>query len=364
MQGVISVRKLVEEKSSQEGEGFIQKSLWRLGAGALIAGGIAYLWYRNSSLRAYHHLGDDQFLDLDFKIQNKIFLDTYSLARKNFSKIVIQIRKDNPAATLDFNDPATRARFNDGSEPIARKFLFPRISEELKRSDHPKLSIKHYHLKAFSIQTAVQKKVAEQLALTQKEQDFMNMRFGCSGVWCGMIVQAFQMFSIGSQADALDHKECLQLLVDYEIESLEAYADLFHRFVFLEGNRDLNARTEEFNKIFEERLKMQRLIDYSVEKLGERYSELPESERYHPLFLFLNKALIPPQNAGYTKMDIILVISMILMDNQVLMQAFMTKTQNPVPVVTLKERIRTQLARPYCKRALEVIGVKFELFKD
>ena len=97
------------------------------------------------------------------------------------------------------------------------------------------------------------------------------------------------------QAGCLDHQECLQLLIHYEMQTIGKLVDLYKRVVTEGQKKDLKERAEAFNNLFEERLRMESLEAYTVQKLGAEYTELPEEEKYHPMILFLNKVFyVPP----------------------------------------------------------------------
>ena len=111
----------------------------------------------------------------------------------------------------------------------------------------------------------------------------------------------------------LSHKECLQILFNYEIETIQIKLDSYTKLVMNQKCVDMKKRKEEFDKIFQERVKMEPLLAYEKEKLEVEGQQPPE---YHPLFLSFHKALTPPADDGYTCAEIELLFTYLVYDNK------------------------------------------------
>ena len=366
MQKAITAANLVE-RSGQD-QGFFNSDLGRniikYGATALLFGGIGYLWYRKSSFRAFVELKDEEFYKLNFKVQNSVFLDDYVQTRMNFYKALIAYQKKAPGLGIDLLNPNTQTFLLQSSSKHLETKIFPLIQRVLSSSDYPSLKVGYFVKKAMILEAEVKKKRNQGLNLTQEETQFMDLKFLFGAFYSGLFLEAYITLNVGNQADALDHKECLQLYLDYEISSLHAYTDLYAKIVVEGRSRDLKVRAKEFNNLLEERVRMQPLIDYTVQKLGQRYAELPEDEKYHPMILFFKKALIAPLNRGYSNAELYALIREITLALQIQIHMLFTEIVNPAVIEGFKTQCRNRFKNPAHQRVLRLSGLRLRLFQD
>ena len=89
-----------------DSEPSLSSRLMQFGGAAALIGGLGFLWYRNSSLKVYREIKDEEFYKLHFKIDNKLFPEIYSISRAEYARSMAYMRKSNPNANVTYFDPA------------------------------------------------------------------------------------------------------------------------------------------------------------------------------------------------------------------------------------------------------------------
>ena len=363
----ISVAKLFEKSKQEEklNNTLIPDWLIKYGGAVIAVGGLGYLWYLNSSLRAYHQIKDEEVCRLHHNLLNKLFIEYY-LMDKTLTKQIFIMRAQQEEIenrAFDFGDPRTQNLMDQNAQQFQKEHITPVIENELKNSKHKKLSVKHYTKKVDSVRDSFEKKVRNGVEVTDREirlNDFINLTLDLS---ISHSLKAFQFFNAGSQADGLDHKECFQLLLDYQAETIHVFATLFQRMVIEDGFDNFEKRDKAFSRLFEQRHRMEPLHSYAVEKLGAHHTELPEDEKYDPLILFLAKAINPPPDAKYTSNEICKFFELLIFACQYYMVMYVVKLpQDPMKIV--KKKFKMNLDHSDFKKFLEDTGIHFDPFKD
>ena len=366
MKNALSATKLVE-KSNQE-EGLIQSLIpdWviRLGGASLVVGGLGYLWYRNSGLRQYNEMTLEDFHRFLFKIEMKIFVLRYTEARKTFNQLVGEAKLRDARGVLNLEDPQTQKKFYEATKDTFIKNIFPVMLSEIKNSKYSKILGVFFEWKTKAVQEEISRKMNQRIELTHTENQFKNMNLIAALLAHGNLFKPFQMQKIVGQGDCLDHQECLQLLVDYESQTIRELVDLYKRIATEGRSRDLKQRADAFNNLFEERLRMESLEAYTVEKLGAAYTELPEEEKYHPLILFLNKAFTLPPNLGYNSRDVCNLFRFYFYEFSTLIQVFLSRVPSLPPIKSLTEDFRNQIRGPQFQGFLKESGLTFDLYEE
>ena len=365
MDSGISATRLLEGSKNEEGplKSLVPGWLIKLGGTALVVGGLGYLWYRNSSLRVYHRIKVEEMCRYQFKLLNKLFYEHYLLGRTIFNSVVLELKIQNPTARLDLNDPNIQKKFEALEDTHFEESIVPAAKNELKRSEYHKLSFFLYKAKLQVLMETMTKKNQQGVALTEEETRLTNLMMIYRWTNSGYLVKAFQVVNLGPLAECFDHKECFQLLVKYEEDSIRAYYKL-HQELILEGepNRDPKKVPKAFRRLFEERVKMESLEAYAIEKLGAAYAEVPEDEKYHPLILFLSKALTPPRGAGYSRDDISLFFERYVFDPHSLLQYYIMKNIRGDPFEFAKDQVIEELSSPLFKEFFKITGIKYDFF--
>ena len=235
------------------------------------------------------------------------------------------------------------------------------IEKELKRTKHKNLGILNYRLKKRDIWDRLYKKEQDNTPLTEVEGKLKSLFIANYFLTSGRIPEAVELYDVGNLSENLDHKECLQLLFDYEKESILAFFELYEKMIIQEGNQDFEARRIEFEKLVEERSRMESLEAYTVEKLGAAYNELPEEEKYHPLILFLNKALT--QENEKSRPLLYSFYRNIYFDFPCYLLYFVDKEAPPDALENLKKDLRKEIGRPVYQDLFKS-GIKFDVFED
>ena len=294
MKSGFSATKLVGGSNQEEGglTSVVPSWLIKYGGAALAVGGLGYLWYRNSSLRAYNQIKDEELFRLNFRLFNNLFLDFYAMGRTLYNQLQLKAMKENIG-----DDLRVQHWFNQAEQKYYQSKIVPLVEDELRKSEHPKLSEFFYRRKSHSLQDRIGEKQQRGIALTDLERWYLDSVMVYLFVNSGRAIQGLQRLNPGSQGDCFDEKTCLQLLVSYEGQTVRKLFDLFQKMVVQEGCQDLKKRKEAFDSLLEKRLRMESLEAYAVQKLGPRHTELPADEKYHPMILLLNKAFIPPREA-------------------------------------------------------------------
>ena len=366
MKNALSATKLLERSKQEEGltNSLIPDWLLRLGGAILLVGGLGYLWYRNSALRQCHQFTEEDFHLLNFRIENKGFVTRYIIARKVFNQITIEEKEKEPRSVLNLDDPQIQQRFITTSKVPFIKILYPKTLQEIKNSKYPKLTEPAFVKKMMNIHAKILKKLDQRIELTPKETQFHNLRQLSSLLPRGLLIEPFMRQKLGTQADGLDHKECLQLLVEYESQTIRNLLDLYKRMVIEGKNQDLQQRIEAYDQLFEGRLRMEELVAYTVEKLGAGYAELPEEEKYHPLILFLSKALTVPPGQEYSPSDMFNFFRFFFYDINALIQAFMKNVSTTYTIEGLttgpRELRKSVVAETFLKRT----GLKLDIYGE
>ena len=273
-------------------ESSLSTRLLQLGGTALVVGGLGYLWYRNSSFKVYREMSDEDACELCFKVKNALFPEFYRTVRNSYTNTVIQLQRENQNHQF-FNilDPLYKERFLNASLEALSQTINLKLHRTLKDFEYERLGVYFYCLKDTQQATRVQKKLASGIPLAENEQRYKNLRVVwdfCAG---GLIILGFQALeNVQDLTRSLDHKECLKLLFDYEMESIQKMFDVYTELVFNQRCLDINKRSEELEKILQESLRMEPLVTYAREKVVEEGQEPPI---YHPLLLFFQKALTP-----------------------------------------------------------------------
>ena len=362
MFNTISATKLLE-KSAREREGnksAIPDWLARIGGATLVLGGIGLLWYRNTSLCALRNLKLEQCSQLYLKMEKKAFLETYLETRTVYHQILTEFKLQNPAIAFNITEETHMERFVDALVSPYKENVIPILISAIRNSKHSKLSLSHFYKKKEMVKDQIRLKNRDGVELTQLEKKFLNVYNAKRFLSLGCLVKAFQGFQGGDQGDGLDHKECLQLLIDYEADIIRDYFQLYRRILIDNGIGDLERRKKEVKRIFRERLRMESLEAYTVEKHGARYAELPEEEKYHPLLIFLSKALTPPQGASYNGVDVSIFFLNTLFESQALVQFFLTNARTPMPTQNLVNLVVNILKDPANLRFVEEAEIKFD----
>ena len=233
------------------------------------------------------------------------------------------------------------------------------IRSVLKNFGYEKLGVLLYNLKQHKTIQSIFKKVQSGIALTQNESklDKITMvEYICSS---GSLVKGLQgLKDVEEQADQLDHKECLEILYNYEVETIRKILSAYTELVINKRCMDMKKRRMEFEKIFEERLNLVPLLAYAKEKLKVEGQHPPE---YHPLLLFFHKALTPPTDAGYRPMDIEFIFHFLLYEGQIFLQTLFTKKRDPEPLLNVTNSLFKYLGQPDIKNAMQKAGLKFNL---
>ena len=87
MRGAKLLQKVLTAKYPSESN--LSTNLLKFGGAALVAGGLGYLWYRNSGLKVYREISNEEFCYLAIKVKHTIFPDFYRAVRKsNFDTII------------------------------------------------------------------------------------------------------------------------------------------------------------------------------------------------------------------------------------------------------------------------------------
>ena len=363
MDSGLSATRLFEESNKEEGflKSVVPDWVIKYGGAALICGGLGYLWYRNSSFRVYREIKLEEICRLQIKFINKLFLEYYLMGRTISGELFLKILKGE----FDEGDPRIKDFVLQAQGKCYEQHIFLLIKSELKNSEKTKLSLFHYNLKLIELFNKINQKEREGIGLTQRETTMNALNSMIYFMCSGNFAQAFSYPDIGNQTDCLDHKECLQIFCDYETQTIRAFIDLFQKMVIDEGCLDLKKREEAFNKLFEERVRDETLLAYTVEKLGAAYAELPEEEKYHPLILFLKTALISPPNAGYTTNELSFFIGGFIFGLETGLEKLMNSSQSfgPYAMKIFKERTMTMLNSPVYQDLLEKAGIKFDPFE-
>ena len=365
MKNTFSATKLVEKSNQEErlDESLIPGWLLRLGGATLLVGGLGYLWYRNSELGQFRRFTDEDFYQLNFRIENRVFLEKYLIARKTFNQLTIEEKLRDPRIVIDFSDPQTQENFVQISKKPLLEDVLPLIRAEIKNSKHPNLKLTVFQRKLAAINLGIDKKFYQGIEPTHTENKFMNVHYISFFLGLGLLGKAFTRDKIGGQADGLDHKECLQLLVDYESQTIRELLDLYKRMVLQGQSRDFQQRIEAYDQLFDRRLRMEELVAYTVEKLGAAYADLPEEEKYHPLILFLSKAHTVPPNLGYSFGDVTQFLRFCFYDINSMIRACLKKMSSPISIEVISASPIDLLKAPVAERFLKNSGLKFDLYE-
>ena len=365
MQTALSATKLVEKANEEEtNNSIIPDWVVRVGGAALVLGGLGYLWYRNSSLRAYHQLKREDFFRLQFKMENKVFIKSYIISRIVYNQSLMDFKLRNPTLVFDLRHPDLGKKFvSEVNKPLEQQ-VTPIILEELKKSDYPKISFKLFMKKNNTIMKEISLKRRQGGALTELEKKSFNIFCVSTLLNMGLVVEAFMGLDLGEVAERLDHKECLQRLLDYEAETIQACIELYKKIVIVGGMSDLQKRGEELKKLLEMRFRMDSLERYTLEKLGPAYAEIQEEQRYHPLVLFLSKALTPPQVVGYRADDVDRFFNHVVFLKQGYLSIVMSRNPGSRPLEQILPALKDLMSVPNCQTFLESSGLKFDPYKN
>ena len=164
---------IVKQSKEEDGilKGLIPNWLIKCGGAALVLGGIGYLWYLNSSLRAYHQLNDEDARQFHFKLVNKLFPDYYLMGRTILNQIITK-KIENPEMSQGpkFKDWLSQTQLNYADQNVV-----PLIERELKNSEFSKLREIHYRLKLDLVLGEVLEKLQDGRTLTEAEGRFKNL---------------------------------------------------------------------------------------------------------------------------------------------------------------------------------------------
>ena len=365
MEKTISAENLVKQVSEREqghSTSILPNWLVGVGGGVLLIGGLGYLWHRRSTGRgASIKLTDEQFYNLHFKIENRLFLQKYVLRRRSYSKVLLQIKQENQGAAFDLMDENNKHRFLHEEEEN-RVMINAMIANELKLSEYPQLTFEKFEEKRQEVMAKFLKKMSSPNQMTPLERKFLNTTLLNSGLLTGLIPQAFQRLDVGDQAVYLEHRECLEMLVNYELKSSQAYLELLER-LDAEGVTG-HARTQAFFDLVQKRLKMEILSTYSALKLGDDYAGLSDDDKYHPLLLFLHKALSPPPSAQYDGNKISSFYRVIALDFPALVQDYFTKPPSQGSSQRLKGILKDIINEEVYRSFLQKSGLNLVSFND
>ena len=369
MQKGLSTTKLVEKASQEEANNsVIPDWVFQLGGATLVLGGLGYLWYRRRTLKVYNQLTDEEFFKLHFKIENSVFADRILLTRSLWTKILVNFRVKHLNKKVNFNSEKTIKEAQQEIQRKAKEAMTPLLKNRLKLSEHSNLTFNLFNRRKEVIRKKLKEKNQNGIGLTQSEKNYQNFSWVVSFLSQGLFVMAFQGLDLdlGEQSQGLDHKECLQCLLDYEADTIISYLNLYQTMVIRDRNRDLNRRIEAFVSIMEPRIRMVPLKSFAIQKLraGGRYFELPEEERLDPRILFLRKALEPPQEAKYSRKDISDFFQILIFDKLAYIQIFMALVADPCPIKKLLPYLRGDLDKPQVLALFEESGLNFDPFKD
>ena len=136
----ISVAKLFEKSKQEEklNNTLIPDWLIKYGGAVIAVGGLGYLWYLNSSLRAYHQIKDEEVCRLHHNLLNKLFIEYY-LMDKTLTKQIFIMRAQQEEIenrAFDFGDPRTQNLMDQNAQQFQKEHITPVIENELKNSKH------------------------------------------------------------------------------------------------------------------------------------------------------------------------------------------------------------------------------------
>ena len=352
-------------QKSNNSDSSLSARILRYGGAALVVGGLGFLWYRNSSLKVYNEMGDEEFCKLHFKIENNLFPEIYSISRVHYAKTLASLRNQNPNRIINFMDPMAQGEISKAIKSVTPIKLPPLTGQELKHSKFPKLSLRHYYQKEQAYDREMFNKLDNQrvVPLTDLDRYYSNTSILFETMQVGFFVQAFQNVQIDNTTSRLDHRDCLKRLVEYELETIKRYNTLYKKLIVKEGCLDLKKREQELEKIIAERAKMEPLEVYARERLGgEAGGDQGEVDqlRYHPLILFLLKAFIPDPEVQYSRQDIIVLIQLYLMEFEVMVYYSFTYLGGKGSIDGLKNIFDIFRNKPAMKQVIEKIGLEVE----
>ena len=370
MQKGLSATKLVEKASQEEANNsVIPDWVFQLGGATLVLGGLGYLWYRRRIIRAYNQLTDEKFSKLYLQMENRGLQFRIWIFRTVLSKIMADFRLSNLGRKFNIREEKTKDLFGQVITKQNEKNVQPVIDIVLRFSEHSQLTLNLFNKKKEVIENQIKEKAEQGIALSSAEKMVKNLSSMVSDLNQGFFVQAFQELDLGDQTEGLNHKECLQCLLDYEADTIISYLNLYQTMVSRDRNPDLDRRIEAFVSIMEPRMRMEALKSFATQKLrtGGRYFELPEEERYDPLILFLSVALDPPQKDiydVYARGKIIDFFHNMIFERQAFIQLFITRVAEPSPLKNLLPFLRGHLKHPSVVELLEENGLTFDPYKD
>ena len=332
--------------------------LLQIGGAALLLGGAGYLWYRNSSLKVYLELKNEDFYKLSIRVMNKLFFEYHVASKACFNKTLDEMLIRNPNHRLDFMNPLVLKEFNDAWHFEGAKGCEILLKEELKNSEHPKLGLYFYKQKLSSVFSELKKKASRGVLMSDLENLFSACICALSSHITGQFPRGFQNFIVLGQAERLDHKECLKLLFDYEMETLRIYEEFVGKLAAKGKLKEKEKNIKDFLKNFEERNRMEPLEVYARFHLGEDYGgEL----KFHPLLLFLHKALTPDLAAGYNRFDIEVLDHELINEPQMMLEGYLTQRIPAGGFFLFRQISLNFLSRADLKLILKKTGLKFKM---
>ena len=269
MKKALSATKLVEKAEQQEelANSIIPSWMVRLGGVTLMLGGLGYLWYRNSSLRDYLRIQDEEFFRLYLKLHNKAFVPRLMVSRIIYTRMFSEFKIEHPNLVFEITHRSLFTKFKKRYLKCIDLSEDPIFQEVLKNSEYSKLSSNHFKIRREYFFGRYEDKQRQGLPIPEIENTWSIAYLLDSRLEIGFIIEGLQRFVPTGEIEPLNHKECLQRLLDYEAETIQASLELYKRVVIVGGSTDLKARREEFDRLYEERFIMEPLEAYAIEKL-------------------------------------------------------------------------------------------------
>ena len=336
--------------------------LLQLGGAGLVLGRLGYLWYRKTTRKRNHELKSKEFGEAVFKVSNKLFPEFYSLVRKSNFEVVVQVqsREDYNQSQLDVNNPVVKDLFYQAGKEDRERLSEAKFFGSLVKLGFENLQANY--LKYKQEEERIAHKFKSKMSLNEDESKIFNISFYEYHCPRALLIAPFQNFmNIQEHVTGLDHKECLQRLFNYETETIKIMMETYSELVLTERCLDMRKREEEYDKIFQERVRMQPLQDYVCKKLE---AAGRQALVYNPLILLLSRALTPPDFARYSKIELDMLFTNLIFDPQICFLKMFTRVKAPKSVEPVKETFLQNLQTPAIKLVLEKTGLKYTVFND